>query len=185
MTWPTKKQWQKQTQTQRQWHRHWQRKFWWLRTWIHDNLCFLIIKSDTGQHSQFLRSFSHLTQVLLIIVSSSSRVTGRSTTGRTKICFMWLSRSSSLFFSCWSKASLSMLSLVLAGVRTTGGGQQQVKRVFARKGKSYKNICTIREAPLSQNRWISKGGEGGVVFCLQKKLPLIASQAALEVMRVT
>ena len=185
MTWPTKKQWQKQTQTQRQWHRHWQRQFWWLRTWIHDNLCFLIIKSDTGQHSQFLRSFSHLTQVLLIIVSSSSRVTGRSTTGRTKICFMWLSRSSSLFFSCWSKASLSMLSLVLAGVRTTGGGQQQVKRVFARKGKSYKNICTIREAPLSQNRWISKGGEGGVVFCLQKKLPLIASQAALEVMRVT
>ena len=26
-----------------------------MRTWIHDNLCCLTIKSDTGQHSQFLR----------------------------------------------------------------------------------------------------------------------------------
>ena len=31
------------------------RQFWQLRTWIHDNLCYLTIKSDTGQHSQFLR----------------------------------------------------------------------------------------------------------------------------------
>ena len=31
-----------------------------LRTWIHDNLCYLTIKSDTGQHSQFLRCFYHL-----------------------------------------------------------------------------------------------------------------------------
>ena len=37
------------------WHlRHWL-QFWQLRTWIHDNLCHLTIKSDTGQHSQFLR----------------------------------------------------------------------------------------------------------------------------------
>ena len=37
------------------WHlRHWL-QFWQLRTWIHDNLCYLTIKSDTGQHSQFLR----------------------------------------------------------------------------------------------------------------------------------
>ena len=28
-----------------------------LRTWFHDNLCYLTIKSDTGQHSQFLRCF--------------------------------------------------------------------------------------------------------------------------------
>ena len=34
--------------------RHWL-EFWQLRTWIHDNLCDLTIKSDTGQHSQFLR----------------------------------------------------------------------------------------------------------------------------------
>ena len=34
--------------------RHWL-QFWQLRTWIHDNLCYLTIKSDTGQHSQFLR----------------------------------------------------------------------------------------------------------------------------------
>ena len=26
-----------------------------MRTWIHDNFCCLTIKSDTGQHSQFLR----------------------------------------------------------------------------------------------------------------------------------
>ena len=38
------------------WHdRHWLH-FWQLRTWIHDNLCYLTIKSNTGQlHSQFLR----------------------------------------------------------------------------------------------------------------------------------
>ena len=34
--------------------RHWL-QFWQLRTWIHDNLCYLTIKSDIGQHSQFLR----------------------------------------------------------------------------------------------------------------------------------
>ena len=28
-----------------------------LRTWIYDNHCYLGIKSDTGQHSQFLRCF--------------------------------------------------------------------------------------------------------------------------------
>ena len=28
-----------------------------LRTWVHDNHCNLGIKSDTGQHSQFLRCF--------------------------------------------------------------------------------------------------------------------------------
>ena len=34
--------------------RHWL-QFLQLRTWIHDNLCYLTIKSDTGQHSQVLR----------------------------------------------------------------------------------------------------------------------------------
>ena len=39
------------------WHlRRWL-QFRQLRTWIHDNLCCLTIKSDTGQHSQFLRCF--------------------------------------------------------------------------------------------------------------------------------
>ena len=37
--------------------RHWLH-IWQSRTWIHDNLCYLTIKSDTGQHSQFLRCFS-------------------------------------------------------------------------------------------------------------------------------
>ena len=32
-------------------------QFWQLRTWIHSSLCYLTIKSDTGQHSQFLRCF--------------------------------------------------------------------------------------------------------------------------------
>ena len=36
--------------------RHWL-KFRQLRTWNHDNFCYLTIKSDTGQHSQFLRCF--------------------------------------------------------------------------------------------------------------------------------
>ena len=31
--------------------------YWQLRTWINDNLCYLIINCDTGQHSQFLRCF--------------------------------------------------------------------------------------------------------------------------------
>ena len=31
-----------------------------LRSWIHDNLCYLTIKSDTGQHSQFLRCLSDI-----------------------------------------------------------------------------------------------------------------------------
>ena len=36
------------------WHlRHWL-QFWQLWTWFHDNFCCLTIKSDTGQHSQFL-----------------------------------------------------------------------------------------------------------------------------------
>ena len=34
--------------------RHWL-QYWQLRTWIHDNLCYLTINCDTGQHSQFLR----------------------------------------------------------------------------------------------------------------------------------
>ena len=42
------------------WHlRHWL-QFWQLRTWIHDNLCYLTINCDTGQHSQFLRCFLSL-----------------------------------------------------------------------------------------------------------------------------
>ena len=37
------------------WHlRHWL-QFWQVKIWIHDNLYYLTIKSDPGQHSQFLR----------------------------------------------------------------------------------------------------------------------------------
>ena len=39
------------------WHlRHWL-QYRQLRTWIHDNLCYLTINCDTGQHLQFLRCF--------------------------------------------------------------------------------------------------------------------------------
>ena len=56
-----KQQQQKKTQSQDLWHlRHWL-QFLQLRTWIHDNLCYLTIKSDTGQHSQFLRCLLHFT----------------------------------------------------------------------------------------------------------------------------
>ena len=36
--------------------RHWL-QYWQLRTWIHDNTCYLAINCDTGQHSEFLRCF--------------------------------------------------------------------------------------------------------------------------------
>ena len=36
------------------WLRNWL-QFWQLRIWIHENLCDLAIKNDTGQHLQFLR----------------------------------------------------------------------------------------------------------------------------------
>ena len=36
--------------------RHWL-QYWQLRTWFHDNLCYLTINCDIGQHSQFLRCF--------------------------------------------------------------------------------------------------------------------------------
>ena len=36
------------------WHLRHLLQFWQLKTWIHDNLFCLAIKSDTGQHSQFL-----------------------------------------------------------------------------------------------------------------------------------
>ena len=42
------------------WHlRHWL-QFRQLRTWIHDNLWYLTINCDTGQHSQFLRCFFYM-----------------------------------------------------------------------------------------------------------------------------
>ena len=45
------------------WHlRHWL-QFWQLRTWIHDNLCYLTVNCDTGQHSQFLRCLVWLNQI--------------------------------------------------------------------------------------------------------------------------
>ena len=57
MTWPKKRQRQRQMTMIDMWHlRHWL-QLRQLRTWIHDNLCYLTIKSDTGQHSQFLRCF--------------------------------------------------------------------------------------------------------------------------------
>ena len=44
--------------------RHWL-QFWQLRTRIHDNLWYLTINCDTGQHSQFLRCFIlHVSLVL-------------------------------------------------------------------------------------------------------------------------
>ena len=35
-------------------------QFWHWRTWMHDNLCCLTIKSDTGEHLQFLWCFRHV-----------------------------------------------------------------------------------------------------------------------------
>ena len=74
-TWSKKGQWQRQIHLKstkclkghKLWLvplRHWLH-FWQLRTWIHDNLCYLTIKSDTGQHSQFLRCLWHTYRVSL------------------------------------------------------------------------------------------------------------------------
>ena len=52
------------------WHlRHWL-QFWRLRTWIHDNLCYLTIKSDIGQHSQFLRCFMEDHMVIMTNITA-------------------------------------------------------------------------------------------------------------------
>ena len=79
-TWPDQKKdnykdkykdkYKKQRQWQRQiidlWHlRHWL-QYWKLRTWIHDNLCYLTINFDTGQHSQFLQCFESNAEMLEI-----------------------------------------------------------------------------------------------------------------------
>ena len=37
------------------WHLRYWLQYWQLRTCIHDNICYLSINCDTGQHSQFLR----------------------------------------------------------------------------------------------------------------------------------
>ena len=42
--------------------RHWL-QYRQLRTWFHDNLCYLTINCDTGQHSQFLRCFGNTPKV--------------------------------------------------------------------------------------------------------------------------
>ena len=44
------------------WHQRQWLQFWQLKTWIHDNLCHLRIKSDTDQYSHFLRCFYRLSQ---------------------------------------------------------------------------------------------------------------------------
>ena len=48
---------------------HWL-QFWQLRTWIHDNLWDLTFKSDTGQHSQFLRCLSYCHDRLYVFLSA-------------------------------------------------------------------------------------------------------------------
>ena len=48
-------------------------QFWQLGTWIHDILCYLTIKSDTGQHSQFLRRLFGSELPLLGIDNYSSK----------------------------------------------------------------------------------------------------------------
>ena len=48
--------------------RHWL-QFLQLRIWIHDNICYLTIKSDTGQHLQFLQCLFYLYQFEGIVFS--------------------------------------------------------------------------------------------------------------------
>ena len=47
------------------WHlRHWL-QFWQLRTWIHENLCYLTINCDTGQHRNSCDVLSYLTKITM------------------------------------------------------------------------------------------------------------------------
>ena len=82
---------------------------------------------------------------------------------------IWLSRSLNLFCSCSSKASSSMLSSGQVRMRMTGGGQQQVKRVFANEEEVLKkHMHNLRSSafPKQMNfRPNSEQGEGGVI-CL-------------------
>ena len=59
--------------------RHWL-QYWQLRTWFHDNLCYLTINCDTGQRSQFLQCLANTlllrswpsTDAYLIIVTTAT-----------------------------------------------------------------------------------------------------------------
>ena len=56
------------------WHLgHWL-QFWQLGTWIHDDRCYLTIKSDTGQHSQFLQCLEKWNHFCFIVNISSVTV---------------------------------------------------------------------------------------------------------------
>ena len=56
------------------WHLRYWLKCWQFRTWIRDNLCCLTFKSDTGEHSHFLRCFSDWYQFQQFSVQCNSRI---------------------------------------------------------------------------------------------------------------
>ena len=66
--------------------RHWL-QFLQLRTWIHDNFCYLTFKSDSGQHSQFLQCFCIFTFLSL---------------------FEWFRNTLKLLWKCISNTSVTM-----------------------------------------------------------------------------
>ena len=77
------------------WHlRHWL-QCWQLRTWTHNNLFYLTIKSDTGQHSQFLRCFLDDFPYCIVRKSTvSSEWQGHllSCSGQLKICILLIAQ---------------------------------------------------------------------------------------------
>ena len=98
--------------------------FWWqLRMWIWDNLCYLTINCDTGQHSQFLRCFTEISLVWVkyeFIFSFSSFTSSFFLSASSSSLTLLFSSSLSscsfviiLICSFWTKSHWSWLNLGL------------------------------------------------------------------------
>ena len=91
--------------------RHWL-QFWQLRTWFHDNLCYQTIKSDTGQHSQFLRCLL-LTRLPLALVPLAGSLQPPNVSTSSHHCWIQLWDKPLIFQDCLSLFSI-LLNVLLS-----------------------------------------------------------------------
>ena len=59
-----------------------------LRTWSQDNRCYLTIKSDTGQHSQFLRCFYRFVSLPECFRNLMAEIVSHYK--GTMVCYVWI-----------------------------------------------------------------------------------------------
>ena len=105
------------------WHlRHWL-QFWQLRTWIHDNLCYLTIKSDTGQHSQFLRCFRSVSRLWwdLDFENTHMQTTFKNISQQSNFVPSWILHFEFCFFKIISNKYFEFLSSSLYYVSLNSG----------------------------------------------------------------